>query len=221
MHYHGHRERLRTRLADAPEKLADYEVLELLLGYVLVRRDTKPIAKGLLERFGSLRGIVEARPEECLGIPGVGQSTVAFFTLMREFLSRYAESPTRTRTMLCSPENVAAMARERLGTLFHEEIWLAYVDNRNRLISWERAIKGSADGASVFPRDIMERALAVKATGFIIVQNHPNGDPNPTGADIELTRHLRHATLPLRIRFVDHVVVTESRCYSLLNDGFL
>lgn len=221
MHYHGHRERLRARLTDAPEKLADYEILELLLGHVLLRRDTKPMAKELLHRFGSLRGMLEARAEEYADIPGLGKSTILFFSLLREFLARYAESPSRTREVLCSPESVAAMARERLGKLAHEEVWLAYVDNRNRLLAWEKAAKGTVDTSSIFPRDIIERALAVKATGFIIVHNHPSGDPKPSGADVEFTRHLRQAAQPLRIRFVDHVVVTESKCYSMVTDGFL
>lgn len=218
-HYHGHRKRLRERLVDAPEKLADYEILELLLGHVIPRRDTKPMAKDLLDRFGSLRGVFQGRREEYLDIPGIGDGAAGFFALMHEVLARYAESPTRTREVLCSPETVAVMARERLGKLQHEEIWLAYMDGRNRLISWEKASKGTVDSANIFPRDIMERALALKAKGFIIVHNHPGGDPTPSGADVELTRRLIQAAEPLRIRFVDHVVVTEDSHYSLKNDG--
>ena len=220
-HYHGHRQRLRERLADAPEKLADYEVLELLLGHVILRRDTKPIAKALLERFGSLRGVFQARREEYLDIPGIGDGTAGFFALMREVLARYAESPARTRQTLCSLEVVAAMARERLGKLQHEEVWLAYVDGSNRLISWEKASKGTVDSASIFPRDIMERALVLKAKGFIIVHNHPSGDPKPSSVDMELTQRLIQAAEPLRLRLVDHVVVTEDSHCSLKSDGLL
>jgi DNA repair protein RadC len=221
MHYHGHRKRLRERLVDAPESLADYEILELLLGYVILRRDTKAPAKDLLQCFTSLRGIFEARPEEYLNIPGIGKNTSDFLMLMREFLSRYAESPTRSRIVLCSPQAVAAMARERLGKLSHEEIWLAFVDKRNRLISWERAARGTVDSSSVFLRDIIERALLLKATGVILVHNHPGGDPEPSIADRELTQNLEQLAQALRIRLVDHVVVTENMCYSLKSEAFL
>ena len=80
-------------------------------------------------------------------------------------------------------ETVAQAARMRIGSLPHEEVWVAYVDNRNRLISWEKAMKGTVDASAVYPRDIMERALALKATGFIMVHNHPGGEPSPSGAD--------------------------------------
>lgn len=220
-HYHGHRKRLRTRLVDAPEKLEDYEILELLLGHVLLRCDTKPIAKELLHRFGSLRGVLQARSEEYADIPGIGKGIHYYFTLLREFISRHTESPVRSREILCSPEAVAAMARERLGKLAHEEIWLAYVDNRNRLISWEKNSKGTVDSSSLYPRDILERALAIKASGFIVVHNHPGGDPKPSSYDLEITKCLSQAAQTLRIRFVDHVVVTDNKSYSLMNSGFL
>jgi DNA repair protein RadC len=142
-HYLGHRKRLRARLVDAPEKLQDYEILELLLGYAILRRDTKPIAKELLTRFGSLRGVIEAPPERYLDIPGLGEGVAGLMALLREFTPRYLESRVRKREELCSPEAVAAMARERLGRLAHEEIWVAYVDNSQRLVAWERAVRGT------------------------------------------------------------------------------
>ena len=142
-HYLGHRKRLRARLADAPEKLQDYEILELLLGYVILRSDTKPMAKELLTRFGSLRGVIEAQPERYLDIPGIGEGVAGLMALLREFTPRYLESRVRKREELCSPEAVAAMARERLGRLAHEEIWVAYVDNGRRLVAWERAVRGT------------------------------------------------------------------------------
>ena len=168
IHYLGHRKRLRARLADAPEKLQDYEILELLLGYVILRRDTKPIAKELLARFGSLRGVIEAQPERYMEIPGVGEGVAGLMALLREFTPRYLESRVRKREELCTPEAVAAMARERLGPLAHEEIWAAYVDNSQRLVAWERAVRGTYGTAPVNVRDIIERALLLKATGIIL-----------------------------------------------------
>ena len=220
-HYHGHRQRLKDRLKDSPEKLGEYEILELLLGYVILRRDTKPIAKELLERHNSLRGILDAKPEDLMGIPGIGPGVIDFMHVLHEVMARYAESQIRAKNELCSPEAVAAMARQRLGKLAHEEVWVAFVDNRNRLISWEKFAKGSVNASSVHPRDIMEKALAHKASGFIIVHNHPGGDPMASGADMEFTQRLRRSAELLRVRFVDHVVVTENDCYSLVKDGLL
>lgn len=221
MHYHGHRERLRERLTDAPEKLHDYEILELLLGCVIKRRDTKPMAKELLARFGSLRGVVQARQEEYADIPGVGPGTAAFLILLKEFLCRYAESPVRRREVLCGPEEVAAMAKERLGGYGHEEVWIAYVDSRNRLIHWGKCSQGGLSAAHVNSRDIVEKGLALKAAGFILVHNHPGGDPRPSLLDRDLTSQLNQAARTVFLRFIDHVIVSDSAVYSIMTDGML
>ena len=221
MYYHGHRERLRERLMDAPEKLPDYEILELLLGYVIKRRDTKPMAKELLGRFGSLRGVVQARPEEYADIPGLGQATAVFIALLREFVCRHAESPARRREVLCEPAQVAAMARERLGGNAHEEVWIAYVDNRNRLIHWGKCAHGSLSAAHVNSRDIVEKGLALKAAGFILVHNHPGGDPRPSQFDLDLTAQINQAARTVFLRFIDHVIVCENAVYSIMEDGLL
>ena len=214
-HYHGHRQRLKDRLKDSPEKLGEYEVLELLLGYVILRRDTKPIAKELLQRHNSLRGILDAKPEDLMGIPGIGPGVIDFMHVLQEVMARYAESRIQAKNELCSPEAVAAMARQRLGKLAHEEVWVAFVDNRNRLISWEKFAKGSVNASSVHPRDILEKALAHKASGFIIVHNHPGGDPSPSDSDLIFTQQVEKAARTLFIRFLDHVIVCDTEAYSI------
>ncbi len=220
-HHHGHRERLRERFLSEPEAPPDYELLELLLGYVILRKDTKPMAKDLLEAFGSLRGVLDAKSDEIKEIKGIGDGVGNFLALLREIMNRYAESPLRLRESLCSPQEVAAVARRRLGRLGHEEVWAAYVDNRNRLISWERASKGTINASAIYPREIMERALRLKAAGVIIVHNHPSGNSSASGADLEITRRLQHAAGTLNIRLLDHVIVTDSDCRSLLEEGLL
>ena len=220
-HYQGHRQRLRARLADAPETLQDYEILELLLGYVILRRDTKPVAKELLTRFGTLRGVVEARPDMYRDIPGIGDGVTGFLALLQEFTPRFVESLVLLREVLCGPEEVAAMARERLGRLAHEEVWVAYVDNGQRLVSWERAAQGSYGTSSINPRNVIERGLVVKATGFILVHNHPGGMARPTGTDLEFTSRVERAAKAVFLRFVDHVIVTDTECYRIMSDGLL
>ncbi|MDL2216781.1 DNA repair protein RadC [Desulfovibrio sp. OttesenSCG-928-M14] len=221
MHYQGHRKRLRAKLKAGPEQLNDYEVLELLLGYVLRRVDTKPIAKDLLTRFSGLRGIMLAREEEILEVPGLGQAAADFFFLLQEFLARHAESGPRTRTVLATPEAVALMARARLGKLTHEEIWAAFLNNSNKLIAWERLSRGSMEHAFISPREILERALRHKAAAFILVHNHPAGEAMPSADDLAFTRQVDQAARTLLVRFLDHVIVTDNACYSMMSEGFL
>ncbi len=217
-HTHGHRKRLRERLKTASHALADYEVLELLLGHVLLRRDTKPLAKELLARFGSLRGALDARMQELAAVPGFGPALEAYWVLIREVMARYGEAPARLRLELCSPEVVARMARTRLAASAHEEFWVAFLDTRNHLIAWEMASKGSVHTVPLYPRDVMARALSLKASSLILVHNHPGGSPRPSGADIDLTKKVQAAGEALGIRLTDHVIVTDNACYSMAED---
>ena len=201
--------------------LADYELLELVLGYVNIRRDNKPLAKELLSRFGSLRGALSARMEELRGVPGFGPGAEEFFTLWREAWARFHEQPVRDRVVLNSPEIVAEMARARIGTGVREEFWMALVDTRNRLIGWEQVSKGTVDQAAVYPREVLSVALRHKASGMILVHNHPGADPRPSVQDVEFTRRIKSAAGEIDIRVLDHLVVTENRFFSFQSEGML
>lgn len=220
-HYHGHRQRLREKLAHDSRSLPDYEIFELLLGQVLTRKDTKPLAKALLQRFTSFKGVLDARPEELRSIAGFGTALEQYWILLRELLARYAESPMREREELATPEAVAHAARSRLAGCPREEVWVAYVDTRNRLLSWEMGSKGSVDKSTMYPRDILERALLLKASGIIVVHNHPGGSAEASGADLQLTEHLRRSAQTVGVRLLDHVVVTDDACYSIATDRLL
>jgi DNA repair protein RadC len=220
-HYLGHRRRLKDRLMENPRALADYEVLELVLGYVNVRRDNKPLAKELLRRFGSLRGALSARMEELRDVPGFGPGAEEFINLWREAWARFHEQPLRDRVVFNSPEIVAEMARARIGIREHEEFWMALVDTKNRLIGWEQVSKGTVDQAAVYPREVLSVALRHKASGMILVHNHPGADPRPSAQDVEFTRRIKSAAREVDIRVLDHLVVTENRFYSFQSEGMI
>lgn len=212
---HGHRERLRQRLGHEPTAVADYEVLELLLGYGLTRKDTKPLAKELMQRFGGIRGALDARPDELLRVPGFGPGLLAFWQVLRETRARYAAADVLRREVLATPESVARMAQARLGLNQHEECWLALVDRRNRLIAWERLRNGGVAQVSIYPRDVLEAALLHKASGIILVHNHPGGNPAPSQEDRLLTEELQRLAPRMGLRLLDHVIVTDGDCYSI------
>lgn len=211
----GHRARLRARLEQDPISVADYEVLELVLGLAITRKDTKILARELLFRFKSMKGVLDARHDELLLVPGFGPALLALWRLLREVLARYAASPLMWREVLASPEAVAGIGRPRLGNLPHEESWLALVDSQNRLISWERLLKGSISSIAIQPRDVFTPALVRKASGIILVHNHPGGNPLPSAADLKLTAELQKIAPHLDLRFLDHVIVTAGDCYSI------
>lgn len=211
----GHRSRLRERLAQNPHDLADYEILELLLGYALLRRDTKPLARDLLNRFGGMRGALDARPDELCSVPGFGPGLLSLWLLLRETLARYAQAPLRERQALASPAAVASMARARLAGCPHEEAWLALLDSQNHLISWQKVREGGISCVQIEPRDILAPALASSASGIILVHNHPGGNAQPSRSDMQLTGELQDLAPRMGLRFLDHVIITDGGCYSM------
>ena len=220
-HYAGHRARLRERLLKDSTALADYEILELLLGYALLRRDTKPLAKELLSRFGSIRGVLDALPAEMQQVGGVGEGVAALRLLLREMMARYAEAPMRERKVLCTPRDVAQMVIPRLSGSPHEELWTATVDAQNRLLTWERLARGTGGMVPCYPRDILERVLQCKASGFFLVHNHPGGTPKASPEDIEMTRNIQRIATSMGLRLLDHLIVGDGACYSIREDGLL
>ena len=220
-HQTGHRQRLRARFEQNQSSLGDYELLEMLLGHVIIRRDTKPLAKDLLTRFKSLRNVMDAPVTELQEIKGFGPSLATFWLLLREIKARCAESQLFDKEALISGQTVADMARERLTGLAHEELWGAYLDNQNRLISRRKLAEGVGGRIYVHNAVVLAPALELKATGIILVHNHPGGAPQPSSADIELTRTLVQAARMVDIRLLDHVIVTENDYTSLAESGII
>lgn len=211
----GHRSRLHDRFDRDPLSLADYELLELLLGYAIPRRDTKPLAKDLLKNFSTIRGVFDARADELLQIAGFGQGTLRFWKVLREFFARHAASQMFDREVLSSPQSVATLAKARLAGMANEQCWIALVDAQNRLIAWQMLNAGSVGEVAAAPRQIFEAAILHKASGIILVHNHPGGSAKPSQADLALTAELQKLAKGMDIRFLDHIIVTEGDCYSI------
>lgn len=210
-HYLGHRARLRSRLARGAKALADYELLELVLAQVLPRTDTKPLAKALLARFGTLAGVFAATDEQLLALDGFGPALCSHWTLLRELLARLAEGGLSPRQTLSGPEAVLAAARARFGRSGSEEVWAALLDSKNRVLAWEQVSRGTVDQSALYPREILALALQHKAAGLILVHNHPGGDPKPSEADILITAQLARAATDLGLRLLDHLIIAEDR----------
>ncbi|BBD08958.1 RadC family protein [Desulfovibrio ferrophilus] len=220
-HYQGHRRRLRERLLRSPRQLAEYEILELLLGHVLLRQDTKPLAKELLHRFGTLNGVFSARTEDLRKVHGFGPALESFWALWRETWARMSEAPLTRREVLESPQAVAQMAIARLGGKTAEEFWVAMVDTKNRLVAWEQVSRGTVDQAPVYVREVLAMALRFEASGLILVHNHPGGGLEPSRKDRELTRRISAAAQALGVRVLDHMIVGDDTHYSFRTEGLL
>lgn len=220
-HYHGHRKRLRERMAKNPGALADYELLELLLAQYLPRQDTKPLAKELLDRFTSLHGVIHATDEQLLEVAGFGPACLKGFVLLRELKARMAEERFSARRALSGPAEIADAARARFGTKPVEELWALYLDTRNRVLSWQRIASGSVGSLGSAPRDILAPALAHQAARVVLVHNHPGGSAWPSEQDKSFTLAVARAAKGLDLHLADHLIVTELDYYSFHEDGLL
>lgn len=207
-HYHGHRQRLRDRLVGRGEQaLADYELLELVLFRALPRRDTKPIAKALIARFGSFPEVLAAPDNLLKEVDGVGDAVVGELRIVAAAAQRMAGAKLRRRPVLSSWSDVLDYCRASMAFANKEQLRILFLDKRNALIADEVQQSGTVDHTPVYPREVVKRALELSSTALILVHNHPSGDPTPSHADIDMTRRIVEVAAPLGIAVHDHVIV--------------
>jgi DNA repair protein RadC len=207
-HFVGHRERLRARFRETgADKLADYELLELILFSVLPRRDTKPIAKALLNRFGSFSEVLAAPEARLIEVEGVGEAVAHHLQLIRAAAQRFARDPLRSRPLLGSWSTVIDYCRAAMAYEHVEQFRILFLDKKNALIADEVQQRGTVDHTPVYPREVVKRALELSATALILVHNHPSGDPTPSAADIQMTQSVADIAKPLGISVHDHIIV--------------
>ena len=218
----GHRARLRERFVKGgAEAMPDYEMLELVLFAALPRRDTKPLAKALIARFGSFAEVIAAKRERLLEIPGVGEAVVNQLKIVEAAAQRLAKGKVIGRPALSSwaallDYCMAAMARSQ-----NEEFRVLFLDRKNVLVADEVQSRGTVDHAPVYPREVVRRALEHGASAIILVHNHPSGDPKPSRDDIEMTREIKTAAGALGISIHDHLVIGRKGHASFRSLGLL
>jgi DNA repair protein RadC len=205
-HYEGHRERLRARFLGAgAQALSDYELLELVLFAGIPRRDVKPLAKVLLARFGTFADVIAAPRERLMEL--LGEGAVAQLKIVEAAALRLSRTRVIGKPALSSWSALLEYCQSAMARCETEEFRVLFLDRKNVLIADEVQSKGTVDHAPVYPREIVKRALALNASALILVHNHPSGDPEPSRADIAMTREIVAAAASLKIQVHDHLVV--------------
>jgi DNA repair protein RadC len=218
----GHRARMRDRLlTHGAGTLADYELLEMLLFFAFKKGDTKPLAKTLINRFGSFAGLLSAPQAALLAAQGLGPHAVTALKLVQEAAQRLARAEVMDKPVLNNWDRLmdyltAMLAREKI-----EQFRILFLDPRNRLIADEAQARGTVNHTPVYPREVIKRALELHATAIILVHNHPSGDPTPSRGDIEMTAEIREAANILGVVLHDHVIIGNGNWLSFRREGLL
>lgn len=220
-HFHGHRGRVRERVLKAGiDSLPDYELLELLLFYSIERIDTKPVAKRLLERFGTLGDVFAAESAQLHEFE-IDQRTLVLFRALRETGRRLAERKVKDMPVLTNWQQLIDYCHAALAHEKTEQFRILFLDRKNVLIADEVQQRGTIDHTPVYPREVIKRALALNAAALILVHNHPSGDPKPSRDDIEMTREIKTAAEALGIAIHDHLVIGRKGHSSFRSLGLL
>lgn len=221
-HYHGHRQRLKERFLNTNgDGLADYELLELLLGMSIARRDVKPLAKELLRRFQGLSGVFNATPAQLQETNGIGESAAISLNVVRRAAIALLAEKSKEAPVMRNWENVISYCHAAMSHGKQEQLRLIFLNAKNKIIADEVQQTGTVNQTPIYPREVVKRALEIGASAVIMVHNHPSGDPTPSKADIELTEAVRKALALVDIQLHDHLVVGREGHSSLREMGLI
>ncbi|MBN2465965.1 DNA repair protein RadC [candidate division WOR-3 bacterium] len=220
----GHRARLRKRFVkNGFAGFSEHEIIELLLTLAIPRRDVKLQAKALLQKFGSLRGVLDAPMEEIVSVDGVGRVSAVALKVVKEAVALYLQQSVERRGVRKDTERLAATWRARIGSLPNEVFEVAYLDTSGCLLrdGIERLEEGVVDRAIVYPRRVAQAALKRGAKAIVLAHNHPSGDTQPSERDKDLTRALVLAGAAVDVDVLDHLIVSRDGVFSFRKAGLL
>lgn len=221
-HHSGHRQRLRDRFMRAgTDALADYEVLELILFRAVPRRDIKPLAKDLIEKFGSAGATIGADPARLMEVPGISEAIAIEFKIVQAAALKLSQAAIMDKPVISSWSALLNYCKAAMAYNTTEQFRILFLDNKNRLIADEVQQTGTIDHTPVYPREVVKRALELAATAIILVHNHPSGDPTPSTADIEMTKLIADTARPLKIRLHDHLIIGKGNHASFKSLGLI
>lgn len=221
-HYYGHRQRLRNRfLQGGSRALQDYELLELLLTFAIPYSDVKPLAKQLIQRFGSFTRVLDATPEALMEVQGVRDYSATLIRLVKACAEYYLKEEVLERPRISSLSALVDYCRTAMGGLPDEQFRVIFLNSQNEIIAEEIVQEGTVNQTVVYPRKVLELALKHKASGLILVHNHPSGNLTPSAADLELTRSLVKASRSLNLTVHDHLIISRQGHFSLAEKNLL
>lgn len=225
----GHRERVRKKfLENGFNGLEDYEVLELLLFYVIPRKDTKAIAKELIKKFKTLANVLKADTLELKTIDGLGASSITFLKMMGALPEKIYEDKLKNQKLIKDDKNkitdkevLLSFLRNKIGYEDVEKFYVVYLSSSNEVIAFEESSSGTLDRSSIYPREIYKRVIMENAKSIIIAHNHPSGNTCPSKCDIDITNEIAKGLKNFGALLLEHIIITRDSYFSFLEEGLI
>ena len=225
----GHRERIREKfLKNGIDGFAEYEILELLLTYCIPRKDTKPIAKELLNKFKSLDNVFKADFDKLSAVDGLGKNSIAFLKLIGDLPSIIYKDELKNKKLIdketlkiSNKDILLKYLRNKIGYEEIEKFYVIYLSSSNEVIEFEENSTGTLDRSSVYPREIYKRVINLNAKSIILAHNHPSDNITPSKSDIELTNEIAKGLKNFGALLIEHIIITKNSYFSFLEEGLI
>ena len=208
-------------MAGGAEAMPDYELLELVLFRAIPRRDVKPLARALMDRFGDFNRVISAAPARLCDVSGVGDAVITELKVVEAAAHRMARARVLQRHVLSSWDALLDYCHTSMAHRETEQFRVLFLDRKNTVIADEEQAKGTVDHVPVYPREVAKRALELNASALILVHNHPSGDPTPSQSDISMTDQINSACIALGLTLHDHLIIGKSTELSFRSAGYL
>ena len=225
----GHRERIKEKfLKNGIDGFAEYEILELLLTYCIPRKDTKPIAKELLNKFKSLDNVFKADFDKLSAIDGLGKNSIAFLKLIGDLPSIIYKDELKNKKLvnkeilkISNKDILLNYLRNKIGYEEKEKFYVIYLSSSNEVIEFEENSVGTLDRSSVYPREIYKKVINLNAKSIILAHNHPSDNITPSKSDIELTNEIAKGLKNFGALLIEHIIITKNSYFSFLEEGLI
>lgn len=212
----GHRERLRERfLKEGLDGFSQHEVLELLLTYAIPQKDVNPLAHEMIDRFGSLAGVLDADESDLLQVSGIGKKAASLLCLMPKLLGYYVKNAMGERPAIRNLKEARQFVSSLFFGLHEERFYLACLDKQGSVIYTQMLQKGTVDEVTIYPRAVVEIAIRHHACSVLLTHNHPGGICQPSQADYDTTNAVIAALRPVGVGVLDHLIFNGQDVYSM------
>ena len=221
-YFRGHRQRIKERfLRSGLKDWKDYEILELALTFAVARKDTKQIAKQVIEKFGNLKNVLNSDIERLKEIKGIKDHAAFFISFLKSFAVKYSELELAEKEKISSPSDTVVFLKTLIGSSKDEIFYAIFMNASNKILFYDEINRGVVNKSAVYPRKIVELALKHNATSVIVAHNHPGGGCNPSQNDIIATEAVLKALKTVDISLLDHMIVTDKNYYSFKDNGLI